>query len=297
MKTSALFLLPILFLLFSCDKVQNPIVKRDTVSGSKFISSNNATRSGYKKVLLEDYTGQTCPNCPTAAKLIKTTLIPAYGDSLIALAIHQGDTYAKPTPSFTNDFRTTAGEEWGKSGSGFGIGFWPSGLINRKNYGTGLIVPNQSWTSVVPKALKDPMVLKLDLSTQYDTTARALNVSVKGTFLMTYPNPTKIIVIFQEDGIVGKQKDGKTDVEDYEFEHMMRGDINGTWGPDFKISAANPGDTVRNNFNNFALPASISGTSLKAPLPLNDRKTTVIAFVYDLTDKTVLQVEKVAIRP
>lgn len=297
MKTPALILLPFIFLFLSCDKVKDPIVKRDTVTGSKFISNNNAARSGYKKVLLEDYTGQTCPNCPTAAKLIKTVLIPAYGDSLIALALHQGDTYAKPTPSFTNDFRTTAGEEWGKSGSGFGIGFWPCGLINRKNYGTGLIVPNQSWTSVVPKALKDPMDLKLELSTQYDTTARALNVSVKGTFMRTYANPTKIIVLFQEDGIVGKQKDGSKDVEEYEFEHMMRGDVNGTWGTDFKTGPASSGDTIRTNFNDFPLPVSISGTSGKAPKPLNDRKTTVIVFVYDVSNKVILQAEKVQIRP
>jgi len=297
MKTSAFIFLPFIFLFFSCDKVTDPIVKRETVAGSKFISNNNFARSSYKKVLLEDYTGQTCPNCPTAAKLIKTVLVPAYGDSIIALAIHQGDTYARPTPSFTNDFRTTAGEEWGRNGSGFGIGFWPSGLINRKNYGTGLILPNQAWTTAVPKGLKDPMYVKLDMSTEYDTTARALNVSVKGTFLSSFANATKIIVIFMEDGLVGKQKDGSKDIEEYEFEHVMRGDINGTWGTDFRTAAAAIGDTVRVNFNNFPLPASISGISAKAPTPVNDRKVTVIAFVYDVTNKTVLQAEKVKIRP
>jgi hypothetical protein len=297
MRTPFFIIIPLAFLFSSCDKVKDPIVKRNTVAGSKFVNNNNFSRSHYKKVLLEDYTGQTCPNCPTAAKLIKTVLVPAYGDSLIALAVHQGDTYAKPTPTFTNDFRTTAGEEWGKSGSGFGIGFWPSGLVNRKNYGTGLIVPNQAWTTAVPKALKDPMDVKLDVSTQYDTTARALNVSVKGTFMRAYANPTKIIVVIMEDGIVGKQKDGSKDVEDYEFEHMMRGDINGTWGTDFKASAALLGDTVRSNFTNFPLPLTVSGTSGKAPTPLNDRKSAVIAFVYDVSTKSVLQVEKVAIRP
>lgn len=297
MRTPFFIIIPLAFLFSSCDKVKDPIVKRNTVAGSKFVNNNNFSRSHYKKVLLEDYTGQTCPNCPTAAKLIKTVLVPAYGDSLIALAVHQGDTYAKPTPTFTNDFRTTAGEEWGKSGSGFGIGFWPSGLVNRKNYGTGLIVPNQAWTTAVPKALKDPMDVKLDVSTQYDTTARALNVSVKGTFMRAYANPTKIIVVIMEDGIVGKQKDGSKDVEDYEFEHMMRGDINGTWGTDFKASAALLGDTVRSNFTNFPLPLTVSGTSGKAPTTLNDRKSAVIAFVYDVSTKSVLQVEKVAIRP
>ena len=282
-------------LVLACDKVENPIVKKNTAVGSKFVENNNASVANFRKILLEDYTGQTCPNCPTAADLIREELLPRYKDSLIVIAVHQGNTFAKPTITFTNDFRTEAGEEWGKT-SGFGIAFYPCGLINRKDYGTGRQVANQSWSSTIPKAIKEPFIVRLNVNTSYDTTVRALNVTAKGTFLQAYPNPTKISMVYIQEGIAGKQKKGSSDIEEYDFEHMLRGDLNGVWGQDFKAAAlANDSATV--SVTNFALPENVKGVSTNGNAPVDDKQVSVIVFVYDATTKVVLQVEKLKIRP
>ena len=59
-------------LLVSCDKIETPNQKPPAVynciSPLTQIVKTNTTTSNFRKVLLEDYTGHTCPNCPRAAE-------------------------------------------------------------------------------------------------------------------------------------------------------------------------------------------------------------------------------------
>lgn len=290
-----LLLLPLFAAFYACDKVSNPVVKKTTVSGSNFITMSNAAVSNSRKTLLEDFTGQRCPNCPDAAALIKDNLEPTYGNNLVVLSVHQG-ALAKPFgASWPNDYRTTAGEEWGGS-SGFGpFNEWPTGLINRKDYNNnGLKLTRTKWTSVMTLAQAEPFKLKLDLTTQYDPTVRALNISVKGTFKTAYTNKTNLVAVFAQDSIVGKQDVNGTEVEEYEFEHMLRGVINSTWGTEFTTAAVAAGDTVRWTQTGFPLPNETEKGSIG--LPVNDKKVSVVVYVYDVSTREVIQVEKVKIR-
>lgn len=298
MKTNALLLLCLALVFSACDNVPLPNVTKQSAIGSNFVFSDNDSLAGFKKVLLEDYTGQTCPNCPSAADLIRENLSPRYKDTLVVIAVHQGNTFAKPVGTFTNDFRTSAGEEWGSSaGSGFGIGFYPAGLINRNKYGSNIQNSYPSWSSVIPTALKDPFVVKLNLRSAYDPAVRALNVSVRGKFLQAYSNKTKISLVFIQDGIVGKQKKASTEIEEYDFEHMLRGDINGSWGVDFTTGAVAAGDSIRYVVNDFALPENVKGTSNTGNAPVDHNKVYIVAILYDATTRAVLQAEKVKLLP
>lgn len=295
MKKIALVLSSLIFFV-SCDKVKQPIVKKTTVAGSNFIKNSNASVSNTKKTLLEDYTGQKCPNCPAAASTIKYTLLPQYPNNLIVIAVHQGNTFAKPFGEFKNDFRTTTGEAWGST-AGFSVDFWPTGLINRKNYNSsGVKLGASNWTSILPTSLNDRFIIKLDLSTEYDTTARALNVFVKGTFASAYPTAVKLCAVYTEDGIVGKQDDKGVVIEDYEFEHMLRGDINGEWGVDFTTAAAAAKDSVKWSSIGFPLPVTAGLAGNNKGLDINDKNVSVVVFAYDAVTREVLQVEKVKIR-
>ncbi len=279
----------------SCDKVTNPIVKSSTVQGTNFIRNSNKDVADSKKTLLEDYTGHRCLNCPTASRIIKNDLLPVYGNSLVVIAVHQGQLAAPFGSEFIYDYRTTAGEVWGSS-AGFGpITIWPTGLINRKDYNSnGMTLSSSKWTSVVPLASADPFVVKLDVNTEYDPTVRALNLRVKGTFKTAYSAKTHIVALFVEDGLVSTQIDGGQHIEDYEFEHMLRGDINGTWGVEFTQAAVQANDTTVWAITGFPLP----GYTVKneKSQPINDNKVTVVVYVYNSVTREVLQVEKVKIR-
>lgn len=290
MKKSILNLTLILSLVFfsQCDKVKNPIVKNQEAIGSKFITKTNNTVSGFKKVLLEDYTGHQCGNCPAAA-LVAKNLAYQYKDTLVVIAVHAGF-FTKTNNDYPTSYTTTTGNDWDGS-SGFGVSSVgnPNGLVNRKNFpGVGLIQKETKWPTSVSLARKDLFNIKLDVTTKYDTTVRALNTDIKATFLSTYSNTIKISVVFVEDGMIGPQKDYSQNpdkVEDYEFDHMLRGAINGSWGDVLKTAPIVANDTVRTAYPNFALATSF-----------NDKKITVVVFVYDAISREILQVEQVKIR-
>jgi thiol-disulfide isomerase/thioredoxin len=82
--------------MFSCDKIEPPYRQGGVVTAER-------------KVLLEDYTGSRCVNCPSAAR-IAHDLKQVYGENLIVLGIHTGFFAFPFPPQFPLDLRTPAGE-------------------------------------------------------------------------------------------------------------------------------------------------------------------------------------------
>ncbi|MDO9000046.1 MAG: Omp28-related outer membrane protein [Bacteroidota bacterium] len=287
----------VVFYFVSCDRIKDPIIKKSTVVGSNFITKNNFLVSSSKKTLLEDYTGMKCPNCPAAATTA-SVLYTQYTPSLVVIAVHAGN-FAKPFGVYTADYRTDAGDAWNGT-SGFGITSNPNGIINRKAYApNGLIVYHTTWGSIIPMAQNDPLVVKLDVTTNYDTLIGALNTSVNAIFKAAYAPNTHISVVLTEDHIIGKQDNQGVEIDDYEFEHMLRGAVNGAWGTPLTTSAKVINDTVKVSFNDFNLKdlkyTSISPPAVK-PYTVNDKNVSVVVFVYNSITREVLQVESVKIR-
>lgn len=281
----------------SCDKIKDPIVKKSTVVGSNFITKNNFLVSNSKKTLLEDYTGMKCPNCPDAA-VTASVLSAQYSTSLVVIAVHAGS-FAKPFGNYTADYRTDAGDAWNGT-SGFAIPSNPNGLINRKNYASnGLIVLQTTWTSIVALAQADPFVIKLDVTTNYDTLVGALNTDVKATFKAAYTPSVMLSVVLIEDGIIGLQDVHGVETPGYEFKEMLRGAVNSPWGSVLTTTPKAANDTVRVSFNDFNLKDLkyniVSPPSVK-PYTVNDKNVSVVVFAYNTATREVLQVEKVKIR-
>jgi len=275
--------------IHSCDKVKNPTIVKATAVGSTFDTVTNAGRANFKKVLLEDYTGHKCPNCPAAA-IVAKNLHDKYQDTLVVIAVHAGF-FTWTNLKYPTSYTTTAGNDW-DGPSGFDISNTrgnPNGMVNRKVFPGFLLIHKETfWPSTVPLAKKDPLLVKIDLKSMYDWSARALNVETKLTFLANYTNNVKLNLVLTEDSIIGPQEDNTktpTHVEDYEFEHMLRADLNGSWGEVAKVAPISALSTATINTTNFAVDDKF-----------NDRHLTLIAFVYDEVTREILQVEKVKIR-
>lgn len=290
MKKIVSFLFISLFVIFSCDKIALPNDKKNTVTGSKYITKTNADVSNFKKVLLEDYTGHKCGNCPPAA-VTAESLLEQYTNSLVIIAVHAGFYAKTSSPDYLVSYTTTAGNDW-DAATGFGVSVGPgnpNGMVNRKNYQNyGLIQRESKWSTTIPIALADPLVVKLDLTTNYDTTVRALNTDIKATFKSAYANNVKITIVLIENGLIGSQTDynKKPDlVSDYHFEHVLRGSLNGSWGELLKNSPIAVNDSVK-----------ISNIGYSIDPKFNDKEISVIAFVSDELTREILQVEKLKIR-
>ncbi|MEI8138218.1 MAG: Omp28 family outer membrane lipoprotein [Bacteroidota bacterium] len=275
-KLILLFIVSLIIGLASCDKVTNPI-------------QTSGVKTNSRKILLEDYTGHQCGNCPNAAR-VADQLEVKYGDKLIVLAVHAGF-FTKLNAEFVTSYTCQAGNDWDAATGGFGIsaGGNPNGMVNRKNYAdNGLIQKETKWATTISLASDDVEFCDLFLSTTYDATSRKLNTNVKTKFKRSYPNNTKLCVVFAEDSIIGKQKDYTKNpdvVDDYEFKHMLRGSINGSWGANLKSTPIKYNDSVLVSYPNFDLDVKFK-----------DKNISIIAFVYDAITKEVLQVEKVKIK-
>lgn len=287
----------------SCDRIKTPIVKKNTIVGTNFVTKNNFAVSNYKKTLFEEFTGAQCPNCPNGT-IIAKNLATANAGSLIVIAIHAGG-FAKPLAvgEFTADYRTDAGDKL-QGSSGYGIGVYPSALINRTAYPpSGVMAFSSAWTSIVPTAKNDPFIVKLDVTTNYDTINGALNTDVKAIFQTAYSGNLNACIYLIEEGIVGPQDDQGVVIEEYEFEHMFRGAVNSVWGESLTSSPKAAGDTVKYSFNNFNVKG-MTYTVIKTPpavnevkpIVVNDKNLYAIVFVCNAATRNVLQVEKIKIR-
>lgn len=299
MKKSYYFLFAFLAIgLLSCDKVKNPIVNNSNVVGKDFVVKTNADLVNQKKILLEDYTGMKCPNCPRAARTAST--IASQNSNVIVVAVPAGG-FARPIGSYTLDLRTNVGDKWNSS-EGFSIPSYPNGIINRKKYGGNeLVVIDTKWPSIIEEAKNEPLKVKVLVTSRYDTTNKSLNVSATATFVSAYPNDLNVTAIIIEDGIVGKQTDGSLDIEEYDFEHVLRGTLNGEWGQKLNRKSIVAGDTTSASLaTNVGLGEKfeyiVDGTGIKKPIKINDKKTYVVVFVSDAVTREVLQTEKVKLR-
>lgn len=174
-----------------------------------------------RAVLIEDFTGQRCVNCPAATEAIHQ-LQQEYGDSVvIAVGIHSGP-FGASTP-----LRTDEGDEY--------YAHWqvqeqPSGMVNR----TGLSL-HTTWAARVYEQIQQTAAVSIKLETTLDADTRKLDVSAE--MMAVDGNVTgKLQLWLIEDGIVSLQLfPGNARDFDYVHNHVFRTSINGTWGEDVSI--------------------------------------------------------------
>ena len=226
-----------------------------------------------KKVLLEDYTGVRCINCPAAAQ-VALGLQEDYPGRLIVLGVHAGF-QAQPIGTFP-DFTTEEGEEWY---SFFGFDVNPIGTVNRipssGNYG----VNSGQWGAAVAAELDKDPVVAIKLFNTYNPDTRALNVQVNLRKLVDIDDDLSLVVCLMEDNIVGKQALPTGLVEDYVHRHVFRKSLNGAWGDIVSIDA----NGITNQYDVLIDEAFDASNCY------------IIAYVYNNSDKSILQVEEAEI--
>ena len=179
-----------------------------------------------KHVLIEDFTGQRCVNCPNASEMIES-LQEQYGaENVIAVGIHSGP-FSMTVTNQPFPLWTETGDYYFDS---WGIDAQPTGVIDRKTVSSTY----QSWGTIVRDALQASAPLELDATTSYDEATRTvtINVNTKGILDVT----GKLQVWLTEDNITSIQymPDGSINTQ-YVHNHVFRTAVNGRDGEDFSI--------------------------------------------------------------
>jgi thiol-disulfide isomerase/thioredoxin len=294
-----LFAVPLLFT--HCKKTPPPPSTpppsgSGAISNKPVVNTNTAT-SNFRKVLLEDFTGHTCGNCPRAAEKAEQ-LLTTYGSSLIVIANHVGG-FAVTKASYLEDFRDSTATAWdgflGMSGAGL-----PHGAINRVK-APDFPQVYSTWTTLIQTELQKTQTVKLDVTTTYDVIKKLLDVKVLTTFKEAFSSDVGLIITLTQDSIIGSQTDyapppgsvviGGDRRPDYRFDHIMVKSLNSGWGQIIKHAPIAKNDTAlvlknKNTINKCFLDS----------LCTNDKYMSVVVFVYNMDTKEVLQAEKVKIR-
>ncbi len=280
------------FVVSSCDKIDGqyviPNIPVDTAACP--VPEFPVVTAHFKRALLEDYTGHTCVNCPRAG-LIAHDLKTQYQDSLVVIAVHAGY-YAKPSasnPVWAYDFRTPEGTTWDDF---FKVGLIgnPNGMVSRKGYPANQqVLSPPAWANAVKNTVSEAPLMDLQLITEYNAAEDKLCIHTKTSFLQAVSGRSlNISLIITEDSIVKAQKNndplvGATpDILDYVHMHVMRGAVNGTWGTSLLTKEQTSSVPVINTFQ-----TQFAGFNLNTLIPKNCR---VVAFVYDVDTKEILQV-------
>ena len=145
---SLLLIIPLLWV--SCDTIEDD-AKLVMQKGETTDTTPITVRSSKQRVLLEDFTGWRCTNCPAAAEKA-TELISKYGENLVVMAVH-ATTFASPSESNNNlDLRTEYGEKWAND---FNCTALPAGMINRTKIESSYAVNDASWDNHIQNFLSN----------------------------------------------------------------------------------------------------------------------------------------------
>jgi hypothetical protein len=235
----SLSIFTLLFMTPSCDVIDQPF------KGN--IQDTTSTQQ-QRNVLIEDFTGHRCKNCPKASKAIEA-LVDAYGLRIIGLAIHAGPgNFTNTNTDYPTDFTTPEGKAIQNF---FGTNFLPVGMVNRENWtasGNGHWSPYTNWPTLSSEAIDSTLRIALEASAGVNN--GNLEVSAQGLPQMGLLHDLNIAVLIKESNIVSPQL-MPDDTRDSNYVHMnvLRDYVTDTWGESFGTSPMLPGDTLSGNYS------------------------------------------------
>ena len=265
---------------YACEKLDAPY--KIGVGDSERGSSGDTV----KNVLIEDYTGHGCPNCPAAAD-IAHDLQGVYGERVVIVGVHAGF-FATPDifgQEFDADYTTQAGNTWDTY---FGISQVgnPNGMIDRVELSPGdYVVTPTNWGAKVSDQLTKDFLAKITITNDFNAGTRKLGTTVQAEFQTSLIGNYALIACITQDSIISAQKDnrvgGEGVVEDYHHMHVLRGSMNGDWGENI-TGGEDPigGKTYEKSYS----------ITFEDDWVADD--CWVVAFVYDESNKTLIQVDE-----
>ena len=280
-------LIGIALTITSCEVVDGPYI----IDSESYINPD-------KKVLIEDFTGDLCPNCPDAARELDA-IHDIYGDQIVAIAIHVSKSFARPypasqAPNFQYDFRTNWGTNWdafyGISNAGL-----PRGMINRVGYQSDSHrLGKDEWASTVSLELKKEVDFNISITADTNT------ITVSSTLENDLVNNYNLVVCLTESDIENWQKDGQDNIENYKHNHVLRTviyDDNLSNQVEFGV-----GEVIENSFNislsdleqdNIDYSTNTAELGNGNAGGWNANNLSVIAYIYNTLTQEIVQVEEI----
>ena len=181
-----------------------------------------------KNVLIEDFTGQNCVNCPAATDVIHQLQQGAAGAHIIAVGIHGGSmSYSIDKLPF--GLATAIGETYNKD---WGVSSWPSGMVDRQ----GGLLEFTAWPSAAASRLQLDPAVDMQLSTAFDGNASdtqwgKAEITVKLSELQAGALENAYVNVWITEGnIVARQTKPEGSDNAYVHQHVLRDVLTPAYG-------------------------------------------------------------------
>ena len=216
-----------------------------------------------KNVVLEDFTGIYCGNCPDG-HLKAQDIYDANPSDVVLINIHTGS-YANPN-SGDPDFRT----QFGSAIAGqTNLAGYPAGTVNRHEFpglqqnGSGTAMSRGNWQSAANQTLAQASCVNVAAEATIDISTRELTVNVEAYYTdNSIVASNKIHVALLQNNIEGPQSGSSANPTqvlpngNYNHQHMLRHLLTGQWGEN--VSPTTTGSFFQNTYN-YTIPTNLNG--------------------------------------
>lgn len=251
------------FLLLNCDRVKDPIIEKtsgneridqyypgdpSTYQDSIVFPDNTNTN---RNVLIEDYTGHLCNNCPPAAETAKTIEENNPG-RVFALGVHAGgatNTFQQtPNDTYKIDYTTDFGTAYSVEIPGF-FGN-PQGMVSRVEKDGSLWLFQSEWESAANTLLTtNELKANIQIKTEYFEETGGIFVHYEVEALEDLDPEARVLILLAEKKVVSPQKmpDGTTNYN-YEHHNVLSGKLSlgsSIWGERLSNTGLKSGEKIQ----------------------------------------------------
>lgn len=286
---AAAFLLTMGF--YGCDKIEGG-------EGSQFDDLSNVNTG--QKVLIEEFTGIKCGNCPEGADMIKK-LLAKYPDQVVPVSIHLGF-FASPLKktasnpdSFTTDFRTVMGSKMDQYYKIDASGGYPCSFISRVTRDGKMLMSKSSWSTEVVKSITKVPTYDISIENTYDEDSASFETKIGVKFLKSQNiDNVNLVVYLVEDSIMNWQTDYRKSPDHIRYlqRHVFRYSLTGT-DLGFLGLPLGSGEIVKSAIITRSFEGKIPNTLTTKQESLKKAYNCyIVAFLVDKVSGAVLQVNE-----
>jgi hypothetical protein len=215
------------------------------------------TVSTNKNVVLEELTGKTCGYCPDGHR-IGNLIYTNNPGRVILLNIHTGG-YASGTPNYRTG--------WGDNvGSLYSVSGYPTGAVNRTDFGAGVMHSRGSWTTNSSTTLAQSSPVNIAANAAVDLDTRLMTVDVEAYYTADGTGTSnRVHVVVTQDNVPGPQSGASFNPTailpngDYNHMHMVRYAMTPNAGD--AISSVTATSLYSNQYTH-TFPAAINGIAV-----------------------------------
>ncbi|MEC9209563.1 MAG: Omp28-related outer membrane protein [Bacteroidota bacterium] len=227
------------------------------MTGQIFVNTNPEN----KKIILEEFTGIDCPNCPDG-HLQATQIHDQNLGNVFLINIHSGS-YSVPDASGDLDFRSSFGDALDNQSN---LAGYPAATVNRHVFpalsmntgGTAMSRTGGAWFTAAGEILAQPSCVNVAAEATLDISTRELTVIVEAYYTdNSIVSANKIHVALLQNNIEGPQSGASANPSqvlangNYNHQHMLRHLLTGQWGD--TISSTSTGSFFTNTYT-YTIP-------------------------------------------